>query len=458
MDELEIKYQVLGGGPLPRPIRMSADGWAGLPQHMRDGSQPQPWHCLPFVEGSAYGLELVYPYETQCQVINEEGSVRIEFDFAREPGGGLTGSEFVLFAPTDAAKYYLFAVRLDLQPPADYVIRTEPHPRYFTDETGTVPLAMIGHVQSHWWPKRFFVVFRAPFAGQRHVFRKGEPYAQLLFVPHHVRYRLTPMTPDEAARRRELEFNIAVAKSRIADNVWHNPEGEAFDNHYKLLASAFAQGGAEAVESLAMQAKKQHEQSLPADKPVGECLAVALEHLRDKRYTEARDLYLHVLRREPRNAEAAFRLGMVAALTGVPSLAVQMMSQAVSVEPTSTTYQNHLGELLRRLGRPADAESCFRASLRIDARQPAILGTLGLTVAQQGRASEALDLCRAATEAAPVMPLVHCRVGQVLAIQRRFKEARAAFERCLALDPQNAEAKAALGELPAAGAAHQEGA
>lgn len=165
MEEIEIKYQVLPGGMLPRPIRMTTEGWAGLPQKMQDGSEPQPWHCLPFVEGSTYGLELLYPYETECQVVNEGGRVRFEFDYAKEPGGGLSGSEFIPFAPMDAPKFYLFAVRLDLQTPPGYAIRTEPHPRYFTDETGTVPLSLIGHVQAEWWPKRFFVVFRAPSPG-----------------------------------------------------------------------------------------------------------------------------------------------------------------------------------------------------------------------------------------------------------------------------------------------------
>src|SRR5205823_904403 len=180
-----------------------------------------------------YGLELVYPYETECQVVNYDGTIRFEFDYAKEPGGGLTGGEFMLFAPKRTSKYYLFNTRLDLQPPPGHVLRTEPHPRFFTDDTGTAPLAMIGHLQNEWYPRQLFVVFRAPRPGQRHIFRKGEPYAQLLFLPKDVQYHTAEMAPDEAARRRELASAMTVARGDIADHSWQDCDGAVLDNHYK---------------------------------------------------------------------------------------------------------------------------------------------------------------------------------------------------------------------------------
>ena len=116
---------------------MKAGGWGGAPDPMADGSHPQPWHCLPFVDASTYGLELVYPYETECRVVNENGAVRFDWDPAREPGGILSGGEFMFFNAKGAPEYYLFNTRLDVQAPPGHVLRTEPHPHYFTDGTGT---------------------------------------------------------------------------------------------------------------------------------------------------------------------------------------------------------------------------------------------------------------------------------------------------------------------------------
>src|SRR5947207_12525839 len=120
MQNLNIKYATYVNAPPPRPIRIEVGGWSGPAEKMVDGSEPQPWHCLPFVEGSTYGLELVYPYEAECHVVGANGTIRFEWDFAKEPGGVLTGGEFRAFAPVDASKYYVFSTRLDLVPPPGY--------------------------------------------------------------------------------------------------------------------------------------------------------------------------------------------------------------------------------------------------------------------------------------------------------------------------------------------------
>jgi hypothetical protein len=123
-------------------------------------------------------------------VVGAGGTIRFDWDFTKEPEGTLTGGEFKAFSPVEASRYYLLNTRMDLRPPPGHVLRTEPHPRYFTDDTGTVPLAMIGHLQNEWYPRLVFIVFRAPRQGQRHIFRKGEPFVQILFVPQRIKYEL----------------------------------------------------------------------------------------------------------------------------------------------------------------------------------------------------------------------------------------------------------------------------
>src|SRR5437899_375773 len=85
MDKLKVKYATYSKAMPPQPIRLKTPGWAGNPDKMEDGSPGQPWHCLPFVEASTYGLELIYQFDTECQIINDNGLVRIDWDFAKEP-------------------------------------------------------------------------------------------------------------------------------------------------------------------------------------------------------------------------------------------------------------------------------------------------------------------------------------------------------------------------------------
>jgi Flp pilus assembly protein TadD len=449
MEKLTIHYCSYAKALPPQAIRIAPGGWSGSSEKMEDGSQPQPWHCLPYVEGATYGLELIYQFDTECQVVNDNGTVHFDWDFTREPGGVLSGGEFAAFEPRYASKFYLFNTRLDLQPPAGHVLRTEPHPRFFTDDTGTVPLAMVGHLQNEWYPRQPFVVFRAPRPGQRHIFRKGEAYAQLLAVPQRVSYEAVPMDKEQEARRRELERSIRAAKDQIADNSWRSPDGAEFNNHYKMLARVFARDGVAGVEAAVQAALKRHEQSMPGDRPIAECLALGAKHLGEHQYEKARDIFTHVLTREPDNANALSHLGICLACLGTIPNGLQMMARAVALEPRIAKYHSNLGEILRLLGRLSEAEERFRASLQLNPNDCGVMSVLGLTLAQQGRSAEGMQLCRVAAAMNPALPAVQYRLGLILAQEGRFDEARACYEAALAIDANYGEARRALLELHA---------
>jgi len=443
MEPLTFKYALYGKALPPRPVRVKNPGWGGESQKMVDGSEPQPWHCLPFVEGSTYGLELVYQYDTECQVLNDNGVIRFEWDFAAETGEKLTGGEFVSFFPKANSRFYLFNCAMDLQCPAGYVIRTEPHPRFFTDETGTAPIAMIGHVQTEWWPKKFFIVFKAPPPGQRHIFRKGEAYAQILFVPRKMDYEPTRMTGQEEAARRHLENGILTSSEHIARNVWRNSAGYAFSDHYKMLARTYDREGLAAVNAAVNEGVQRRIGKLPSDKPIARCLEIGLEYFRAEKYADARQIYVHILERDPTNSEAMCRLGIVAACTGLPMLALELITKAVAAQPRSAEYHSHLGELYRRLNRLPEAENALREARLLAPHDVNIASNLGLVLAQQGRGAEGLQLCQAAANAMPV-PITQCRLATVLASQGALAQARQIWQAVLAIEPDNADAIAGL--------------
>jgi Tfp pilus assembly protein PilF len=448
MDKITIKYAAYAKVAAPQPIRLMDVSWGGAPQNMQDGSEPQPWHCLPFHEGSTYGLELIYPYEKECHVVGSGGALRFDWDFANEPGGALTGGEFVAFAPRDASKYYMFNTRLDLQPPPGYALRSEPHPRYFTDDTGTAPLAMIGHLQGEWYPQLIKIVFRAPGRGQRHIFRKGEPFAQLLFVPRQIQYELTRMSFEESADRRDLEHAIETTQLDLADNIWRNPGGMVFNNHYKVLARAFARDGLAGVKAAVQKAEKQQEKFEPGGKSIAECLAVGAQRMREQRHEQAREIFTSIAEREPQNAAAHSALGVCFSALGNFKYALEAMSRAVALQPGSANYHTNLGELLRRMGRLREAETSFQTALSLTPNDPEILSVLGMTLFQQGRPAEALQAYRAALAGGAQLPQTHLGIGKILAQHGQYREARASFETALAIAPTFSPARQALAELP----------
>lgn len=241
---LALRYRSQFGAAPPRRIRLEIPGWAGASTPPADGATAQPWHCRPFAEGSTYGLELVYPYRSECRVHNEDGAIRFEGDVGAELEAAGGRHPFGAFA----RGHYGMDTALDLLPPPGYALRLGPHPRYFTDGTGEVPLAVPGHLQ-RFWPAQFFAVFRAPPPGATHVFRHGEPYAQLLLVRAGETYDVQPMEPEVAGERAAQERQVAAFTYFLSRRLWRSSTGIWFGDKYKQLLRIFRRGGQDAVRS-----------------------------------------------------------------------------------------------------------------------------------------------------------------------------------------------------------------
>lgn len=261
MESLEVKWRTWHKGIPPRPIKLQIPGWAGDSYGHSDGDKPQPWHCVPFVDGSTYGLELIYPFNPECRIYRDEeeklifdGNFENEAPWNPEKRSGENTPPFSSFAP----HHYGFTSSLDIMPPKGYVLRLEPHPRFYTDTTGTCPIAAAGHIQ-RWWSRIFFVAFKAPLKGETHVFRQGEPYAQILIVPEKVNYNLVEMNSSEKVARKKREETISEKAKYIAKNTWKDHIGNQFDDKYRRLKSAHQKGGIEAVDDILNKINKQHD-------------------------------------------------------------------------------------------------------------------------------------------------------------------------------------------------------
>lgn len=386
---ITARYRAEGKGLPPRPVRVSFPGWAGdAGKRMEHGSDPQPWHCRAFVQAAMYGLELLFPYENECRVVNDGGTPRIDWDYRNEPGAALRGDEMGFNEPRPP-QFYTFNTLLDIEAPPGHVLQTQPHPRFFTDATGTVPLPLIAQVQSEWYPRTLFAVFKIPPAGHQHVFRKGEPYMQVIFVPAGGKAAgAERMTAEAEAKRRWLETGIRLARSRIAHNVWLNPRGGQFDDHYKVLERTFATAGTEGVEAQVREAIEAQQRAVPQGLTVAQYLALAREHRAQGRHLEARDVYVHLRHSGCNGAAVAHGMGSVAAALGLLDLAHQALAYAVKVEPQCAEYRADFGMLLLKMGRYSEAESHLRAAMALGRNDPQTLDGLRQVIAGQGQPSD----------------------------------------------------------------------
>ena len=231
----EVRYRLHGNRSAPRPTKMSVPGWAGAREPRADGSHEQPWHCAPFAESATYGLELLYPFDEELRVTSIDGFVNLEADWKEPPDDNLMWPPFRAFGED----YYSYQISLDLQVPPGWAVRTEPHPRYFTDASNSTPLAVPALIRSEWWPMMFFCIFKAPPPGVVHIFRKDEPFISLTVIPSEPNLHLAPMSDEEAAQREIRARRLAKSRDELATGTkWLSSTNTIFDATYRNMARA----------------------------------------------------------------------------------------------------------------------------------------------------------------------------------------------------------------------------
>jgi hypothetical protein len=216
-------------------------GWAGQPAPRKDGSHEYPWHCAPFTEGAQYGIEVFYPYANELHVSRRNGRLALDGDFGPRPDSDLQWPPFRTFGED----YYTYQFLLDLKVGREWAVRTEPHPRFYTDKTDTVPIAVPALLRTEWWPIISFVVFKSPPEGRTHVFRPGEPMLQILVLPVQADFDLVEMDEEEAAEREMRGRRIHASRPTLAaETTWVSDTQTVFDGTYRhLLRAAKARQG-----------------------------------------------------------------------------------------------------------------------------------------------------------------------------------------------------------------------
>ena len=231
----KIKYRLNDPRLAPRRTKLEIPGWAGKREPRANGSREQVWHCVPFSEGAQYGIELFYPFDNELRVTKRDGHVVLEADWGPDPGTGVNWPPFRSFGEA----YYSYQLLLDLKVPTGMAIRTEPHPRFYTSPDDDVPLAVPALLHTDWWPMISFVIFKAPPEGRYHIFRPGEPFMQILFLPAEPEFELVPMDEEESAEREMRGRRIHASRDTLGmQSRWTSSTNTVFDGTYRQILRA----------------------------------------------------------------------------------------------------------------------------------------------------------------------------------------------------------------------------
>ena len=123
--------------------------------------------------------------------------------------------------------------------------------------------------------------------------------------------------------------------------------------------------------------------------PTRDSIELALEHHRAGRLDSARALYEDVLAKEPRHADALHLLGLIAHQNADHDKGLDLIRQALSLDPANGVYLVNLAEVQRALGKLDQAEATLRRALSLNPASAAGHLNLGYVLREQRRLSDA---------------------------------------------------------------------
>jgi len=175
-------------------------------------------------------------------------------------------------------------------------------------------------------------------------------------------------------------------------------------------------------------------------------MQIAIQYHQAGRLQEAGRIYQSVLDRNPNDSDALHLLGLVAHQLGQHQPAVQLISRAIAIKPSSAYYAN-LAEVWRALGQLDNSIECSRTALALQPAYPEAANHLGLALMQQGRLAEAIEQFQAALRVRPNFAIVHTNLADAFRTQGEVESAIKHYRKAIECDPNLATAHGNLGQL-----------
>jgi len=215
--------------------------------------------------------------------------------------------------------------------------------------------------------------------------------------------------------------------------VKHTPPRSATTNSVSLPPMTDSKTAAKPRPSSKGRATKE-------DGSVAMAILNGINHERSGEWNKARDVYEEIRKNHPDNMEAVHRLAIVADNQRRHTEAEQLLLFALEREPHSAALLADLGYCYYLQGQLAKAESALAKATKIEPPNHRYWNNLGLVVGHQGRYEDALDYFRKSGSEADAQ----YNVAFIYAAQDRVAEAKRSFQTALACDPTHRRAREAL--------------
>jgi len=182
-------------------------------------------------------------------------------------------------------------------------------------------------------------------------------------------------------------------------------------------------------------------------------LRAAETALNERRYDDARDACLILIKEQPGLAQGYFLLGMAEAERGALLPAIASVQKAIGLEARAD-YFAHLARLLVTLRRDEEASAAAERAIALNPATALTLDTIGCVFSRLGAHEKATPLFEQAVAKRPRQTDYRFNLASSLGFLGRFAEAEAQYEALIALDPLFVKAHVALSSLRTQTAEH----
>jgi tetratricopeptide (TPR) repeat protein len=234
--------------------------------------------------------------------------------------------------------------------------------------------------------------------------------------------------------RREVEEAIACHRQAIA------LDPNLARAHYNLGVTLYGQRKVDEAIPCYRQAIRLEPDNAPALSSLGAAL-------NDKGQVDKAIIHLQkAIALDPKLAMAHTNLGFALAAKGKLNEAIACHSQAIVLDPSLAMAHNNLGVALYGQGKLDQAIACYRQAVALDPKLAKAQDNLGSALRDKRQVEEAIACYQKAIALDPSFAMAHNNLGAILCEEKQdYDGAIAYFHKAIALDPSLAMAHTSLG-------------
>jgi tetratricopeptide (TPR) repeat protein len=172
----------------------------------------------------------------------------------------------------------------------------------------------------------------------------------------------------------------------------------------------------------------------------------------EQRWSEAFSAYTEVLKHDPTNAAAHYRLGLVNERLGATDAALKSYQEALRLNPNMSEartalegYYLNQGVALRRGGQSDEAIRAFQQALSFNPASASVHFELGQEFEQRNQLDEALKEYQEAVRLDQDKSAPHANLAAIYSRQGQYEQAAREFQEVLRLNPNDPAGHYGLG-------------